>query len=237
MENRKVAIVVGGMGLIGQAVVSSSLNNWKFISADIKQPNDCLNIDITSNESIRTLIQKISKEEGRIDAVINCAYPKTTNYGKKLPEVSYNDFCETLNLHLGGYFIVCQEFAKYFSSQGYGQVIQFASIYGVIPPRFEIYPEEMTMPVEYAAIKSAIIHLNTYFAKYYKGCNVKFNCISPGGIQDKQSAEFQKNYNSLGLNKGLLSVEDVVGTVHFLLSDGSKFINGQNIIVDDGWSL
>jgi NAD(P)-dependent dehydrogenase (short-subunit alcohol dehydrogenase family) len=95
----------------------------------------------------------------------------------------------------------------------------------------------MTMPVEYACIKSAIVHLTKYMAKYFKGQNIRFNCISPGGIFADQPQDFIKNYNKYALSKGILNKEDIVGTVIFLLSDTSKFINGQNIVVDDGWSL
>ena len=95
----------------------------------------------------------------------------------------------------------------------------------------------MTMPVEYAAIKSALIHLTKYMAKYLKDKNVRVNCISPGGILDKQPESFLEQYKSNCLSKGMLDPEDIMGALVFLLSDASKFINGQNIIVDDGFTL
>jgi len=95
----------------------------------------------------------------------------------------------------------------------------------------------MTMPVEYACIKSAIIHLTKYMAKYFKGWNVRVNCISPGGILSGHPEQFLRNYNKHCLTKGMLDTEDVVGTLIFLLSDMSKYINGQNIVVDDGFCL
>jgi NAD(P)-dependent dehydrogenase (short-subunit alcohol dehydrogenase family) len=49
--------------------------------------------------------------------------------------------------------------------------------------------------------------------------------------------KFKKRYKQSCLSKGLLNSEDLIGTIIFLLSDDSKYINGQNIIVDDGWSL
>ena len=48
---------------------------------------------------------------------------------------------------------------------------------------------------------------------------------------------FIKNYNKYAINKGMLNVDDICGTLIFLLSDQSANINGHNIIVDDGWSL
>jgi NAD(P)-dependent dehydrogenase (short-subunit alcohol dehydrogenase family) len=93
------------------------------------------------------------------------------------------------------------------------------------------------MPVEYSAIKSGLIHLTKYMAKYLKGKNIRVNTLSPGGILDKQPQEFLNSYKDLSLNKGMLDKEDLTGSLIFLLSDQSKYINGQNIIVDDGFTL
>tara|TARA_B100000683_G_C12074933_1_gene384376 strand:- start:195 stop:539 length:345 start_codon:yes stop_codon:yes gene_type:complete len=113
-----------------------------------------------------------------------------------------------------------------------------SSIYGVVTPKFDVYRDTpMTMPVEYAVIKSGLIHLTKYMAKYFKGSKIRVNSISPGGIFNNQPKSFIKNYNKFGLNKGMLDVNDICGTLIFLLSEHSANINGQNIIVDDGWSL
>jgi len=95
----------------------------------------------------------------------------------------------------------------------------------------------MTMPVEYAAIKSALIHLTKYMAKYYAGNNIRVNCVSLGGLWDNQPDSFRNGYRKHCLNKGMLEPTDIVGTIIFLLSDQARYINGQNIIVDDGFVL
>ena len=116
--------------------------------------------DITNKNSIQALIQYVSEKYGCIDTVVNNAYPRNKNYGRSFFEVEYEDFCENLSLHLGGYFLFAQQMAAYFEKQQRGNIINIASIYGVIAPRFEIYSgTKITTPVEYAAIKSALIHL------------------------------------------------------------------------------
>jgi NAD(P)-dependent dehydrogenase (short-subunit alcohol dehydrogenase family) len=95
----------------------------------------------------------------------------------------------------------------------------------------------MTMPVEYAAIKSAVVQLTRYMARYCRGMNIRVNALSPGGIIDGQVAVFIDRYKAHCLNKGLLEAGDVVGALVFLLSDAAQFINGQNIVVDDGFTL
>jgi len=91
---------------------------------------------------------------GKIDALVNNAYPRNKNYARDFFDVEYDDFVENLGLNLGGYFTTSQQFAKYFQKQSYGNIINISSIYGVVAPKFEIYNgTTMTMPVEYSAIK------------------------------------------------------------------------------------
>jgi len=248
----KVVIVTGGAGLLGRtfcqaiadnggiAVVAeydiamaeklcTSLENASIVPAQV---------NITDKNSIKALIATISEKYGRIDALVNSAYPRNKNYGKHFFDVAYSDFCENVGMNLGGYFLTSQQFAAYFEKQGYGNIINLASIYGVIAPRFEIYDNtHMTTPVEYAAIKSGLIHLTKYMAKYFKGKNIRVNTISLGGIEDKQPEPFLKAYKEFCLNKGMLDAKDISGTVLYLLSDLSEFVNGQNIVVDDGFTL
>ena len=252
----KVFVIVGGLGLLGRAITLDLLEKkCKILVADIKDtiPNDLtkqvrqlgaskkLNytkLDITSLESVDASITLCHEEYSHIDGLVNTAYPKTHSYGKDMSELSYDEFCENLNINLGGYFLTTQRFSKYFYNQGFGNILNIASIYGVIPPRFSIYKNlPISSPIEYAAIKSGLIHISKYFAKYYKGKNLRFNTVSPGGIFDDHEGDFSENYAAFCLNKGLLDPKDICGTISFLLSNESEFINGQNIIVDDGFTL
>jgi len=95
----------------------------------------------------------------------------------------------------------------------------------------------MCSPIEYSAIKSGIISITKYLSKYYKNQNLRINCISPGGVYSNQPEKFLNNYNKSCNSKGILNAEDINGTILFLLSKNSQYINGQNIVIDDGWSL
>ena len=105
-------------------------------------------------------------------------------------------------------------------------------------PSFDHYKDtKIKSPIEYSAIKSGIISIIKYMAKFSKNKNIRFNAISPGGIYANQPKSFLRRYKKDCINKGMLNPEDLVSAFLFLIDDGSKFINGQNIIVDDGWSL
>ena len=67
--------------------------------------------------------------------------------------------------------------------------------------------------------------------------NIRVNTISPGGILDGQPEVFLENYKAECISKGMLDAKDLTGTLIYLLSDMSQYVNGQNIIVDDGFTL
>ena len=256
MLKEKVIIITGGAGLIGQEFARAVIeNNGIAIIADINENLglsiknkislelnttniDFVKLDITSSESLIDCISFLKDKYSKIDALVNNAYPRNKNYGKSFFDVNYDDFSENISLNLGGYFLSSQKFSVLFKTQGFGNIINISSIYGVIPPKFEVYKStNITMPVEYAVIKSALIHLTKYMAKYFKGMNIRVNSISPGGILDKQPELFIKSYNEQCINKGMLDKSDLKGTLIYLLSDMSKYVNGQNIVVDDGFTL
>lgn len=256
MLSDKIVVITGGAGLLGRDLCKAILlNNGTPIIADLdedrgesllKDLNEVksggnvayFKTDITSRSSLLSLVKFADQKFGKIHALVNNAYPRNKAYGKDFLNVSYEDFCENINMHLGGYFLSSQVFASYFVKQGYGNIVNIASIYGSIAPRFEIYRgTNMDMPVEYAAIKSSVIHLTRYMARYFKGKNVRVNAVSPGGVLDDQNPKFQKQYKDFSMNKGMLDPDQVSQVILFLLSENSSAINGQNLIADDGFTL
>lgn len=251
----KVVVITGACGLLGQRFsrkIIESAGKVILTDIDLERGNKLLNelneigsgqadfivMDINDKASIKTAIDTIHQKHLHIDAIVNNAYPRNENYGRKFFDVEYEDFCHNLNVNVGGYFLCSQQFAKYFCEQGSGNIVNIASIYGVVAPTFELYENTtMTMPVEYAAIKSSLIHLTKFMAKQFKGKNIRVNSLSPGGILDSQPDAFCAKYQEQSLNKGMLDPEDICGTLLFLLSDESRFINGQNLLVDDGFTL
>lgn len=227
----------GAVTVVADVDMSGAQRVAKEITA-VRGTAEAVALDVTDTRSVEELIARVAERHGRIDAVVNNAYPRNKNWGRRLEDVAYADFCENLSLHLGGYFLVAQRFAGYFRAHGGGNIVNMASIYGTMTPRFEIYNgTSMTMPVEYAAIKASIIQLTRYFAKYFKADGVRCNALSPGGILDGQPAAFLSRYAAHCQGKGMLDASDLDGALLFLLSGASKHVTGQNLVVDDGFSL
>jgi len=253
----KTLVVIGGAGLLGKQFVKTLINaDANIVVADynLEAADEVCNalvsqgvksstlmaasVNIVDKESLQKLIEDSINRFGCISGVVNTAYPRNANYGRKFEDVEFKDFCENTNLNLGGYFLTSQVFAEYFSKSLGGDIINISSIYGVIAPKFEIYDNTpMTMPVEYAVIKSGLIHLGQYIAKYYRGKNVRINTVSPGGIFDNQHESFVSQYNKHCNSVGMLSPEDIANVVSFIFSGASNGISGQNIVIDDGFTL
>ena len=249
----KKFVVTGAGGLLGAELVRSILQFGGAVIAtdlDYDRMVGCFTDELrqTHNETLvfedldlndELAVRRFFSRETDIDGAVNASYPKNRAYGNHFFDVKLSDFNENVALHLGSAFLFMQEAARYFKSNPKSfSLVNIASIYGVCTPDFSIYSEtSMTMPVEYAAIKSGLLHLNRYVANYVADSRFRVNSVSPGGLLNDQSATFLEKYSSKTHGAGMLDASDISGAVRFLLSDHSKHITGQNLIIDDGFTL
>lgn len=242
----KVIVVFGGNGLIGRAVCDAVAREGGIAVAASRNPpkrrigsgRDVIAVDVTGTASVAAAFRAVHRRHGRIDAAVNSTLPIGPGYGRRFEDVRFRDFCENVDRHLGGAFLVCQAAAKYFVARGGGCIVNLGSVYGFMPPRFEIYDGTgMTKEIEYVVSKAGILQMTAYLAQYLKGTGVRVNCVSPGGVFDRQDPKFVKRYNKRCAGKGMLTPDDVAGAVLYLLSDAAAAVTGQNIVVDDGFSL
>lgn len=246
-------LIIGAGGLLGLSLVEQLIEKGaSVIAADLQVASlekklshvnmvasnaslNCIELNLLDELSVKTFFS----ENDNISGVVNCAYPRNSEYGSHFFDVSMSSFNENISMNLGSAFLLMQECAQYFKLHLKPlSIVNISSIYGVLPPKFDIYDNTpMTMPVEYAAIKSALIHLSKYVVKYVNDSRFRVNLVSPGGILDSQPDEFLDSYKRKTLGKGMLDVEDVIGSIIFLLSRSASYVNGQNIVVDDGFTL
>ncbi len=252
MLNRQVIAISGGLGRLGTAFSRAVVENGgNVVIGDLKQESGerlvtelgenraiFFNGDLTDSNVVDELILKGKKKFGKIDGAIHSAYPVSKQWGARFEDLQGPDLEKDLFLQLGGAILFSQRMIHHFKKQGHGNLIHLSSIQGIAAPKFNHYDStDMSSPIEYSAIKAGIIAITRYLAKYCKGLDIRVNCISPGGILTDQPKKFLENYKSDCISKGMLDAEDLTGTVIFLLSAQSRYITGQNIVVDDGWSL
>lgn len=252
LANKKI-LIAGAGGLLGSQLVVSILEQGaKVIAADLDLEKTKTNLerlgvklddaslelhklDISNEQAVKELFTSDIK----IDGAVNCTYPRNKSYGNHFFDVTLESFNENISLHLGSSFLFTQQCAAYFNKHKAPlSIVNISSIYGVVAPDFTIYENTpMTMPVEYAAIKSGLLHLNKYAVKYVSNSDFRINSVSPGGIFDNQPEAFLEAYKKKTHGAGMLDVTAMVGSIIYLLSEQSKYVTGQNIIVDDGFCL
>lgn len=252
MLNNKTILIAGAGGLIGRAVVKACLaQGSSVIATDLDKDNLKLRLQADGIRLADNKLQLATLDLQQADAIsallaqhqpdgaVNCSYPRNKDYGKHFFDVNLHSFNDNLSLNLGSAFLFMQQCAAHFKQRPRDfSLVNLSSVYGVVAPRFEIYANTaMTMPVEYAAIKSALIHLTKYAVAYVADSRFRINLVSPGGILDSQPESFLNAYQHKTLGKGMLDANDMTGAIVFLLSDHARYTNGQNIVVDDGFTL
>ena len=238
----KIVIVTGGSGLLGKAFVTHiRKEGGRAINADIQERTDLrseiLNMDITDDQSIQSGLEEVINLFGRIDGIVNNAYPRTKDWGDKFEDIEPESLRKNVDMQLNSYFICCQKALKIMAEQRSGSIVIISSIYGIVGNDFTLYEEYGgTSPAAYAAIKGGLISLTRYLASYYGRKGIRVNCVSPGGIFDNQHPSFVSRYQAKVPLGRMGNPEDIAPAVSFLLSDEAKYITGHNLVVDGGWT-
>jgi len=242
----KTAVVTGAAGLLGSRIAQTlSELGADVYAADCSKPAGSLQgyglkhlfMDITSEASVKKALNTATKASGSLDIMVNCAYPRTNDWSKKLESIPFASWKKNTNDQLGGYFLASRAAAEIMKRQKRGSIINFASIYGITAPDFRIYEgTDTTMPAAYSAIKGGVIMFTRYLATYYAKYNIRANVISPGGIEGGQSRSFIKKYVARTPLGRMGKPDDITGAAVYLASDASSYVTGINLVVDGGWT-
>tara|TARA_X000000368_G_C23054548_1_gene723215 strand:- start:878 stop:1705 length:828 start_codon:yes stop_codon:yes gene_type:complete len=205
-------------------------------------------VDVTDEEAVKKNVSEVIQKYGKIDGLINNAAnnPKVEdseniNFSRleNFPENVWND---DLDVGLKGAFL-CAKYYGYEISKNPegGSILNISSDLGLIAPDQDLYlveglpPEKQAVkPVTYSVVKTGIIGLTRYLATYWSKNNVRSNAICPGGVDNNQNEEFiSKVSEKIPLGR-LANVNEYQGTVVWILSDASSYLNGAIIPIDGG---
>ena len=176
----KVILVIGGNGLIGREIVKDIRKKGGIcINADITLSTDLdageYKLDLTSPESIDIFIDAVFGKFGRIDGLVNSGYPRTKDWGTRFEEIPLESWRKNVEWQLNSCFYLCQKVLEIMRKQGYGSVVNFGSIYGVVGNDFTIYEGYGgTSPAAYPAIKGGIINFFSEKSIFNTGFPVDF---------------------------------------------------------------
>ncbi len=244
----KTVLLTGACGQIGQILTAAFLKNgahvvgvditpepnaaFKKLIAKNKKSLSFLSADITKAGEVVALRKSLKHP---IDVLVNCA-----GMGVYTPfeERTEEELDQVINLNLKGTILMAQAISKDMTKRKKGTIINFGSIYGVTTPDFRIYGNSKRNSSEiYGATKAGVIHFTRYLAAYLAKNQITANTISPGGVFNNQAKFFVKNYEYKTPLGRMATASDLVGTVLFLASDDARYITGQNIVVDGGFTV
>ena len=92
-------------------------------------------------------------------------------------------------------------------------------------------------PITYSVIKTAIVGMTRYLSTYWAKEGIRANALSPGGVYTSQNDEFVKRISELIPLGRMAEKDEYRSAIQFLCSDASKYMTGQNIVIDGGRSI
>ncbi len=257
----KIIVVTGGTGILGTLycrrlaeagakVVVADLDSVKCeaLAADITATtgNTAVGkvVNLSDEQSVVEWAKDVKNEFGHVDVLINNAAAKSPNFFSPLEEFPLEDWNKVMAVNVTGIFLAAREIGAMMAQRGKGNIINISSIYGIVGPDQRIYEgswyEEMggaiNTPLIYSATKGAVIAMTKYMATYWGQKGIRTNTLTPGGVSSGQNAVFDEKYSERVPLARMAEAEEMVGALLFLASDASSYVNGQNIIVDGGWT-
>ena len=195
--------------------------------------------DVSNENKVREMFEKMIKEFGTVDILINNA---GLQKDAPIDEMTLEQWNTVINVNLTGQFLCAREAVKEFKRRGIvpnvscsaGKIIHISSVHEVIP---------WAGHVNYAASKGGVMMMMKSIAQEVAPFRIRVNSISPGAIRtpiNTSAWETQEAYDSL-MNlipyKRIGEVDDIGRVASWLASDYADYINGTSIYVDGGMTL
>ncbi len=207
-------------------------------------------VDITQEAEIEANCAAILARHGRIDGLVNNAAnnPKVEGDGSKkfsrLENFPLEVWQADVAVGLTGAFLCAKHYGTAISRnpQG-GSIVNISSDLGLIAPDQRLYrktglpdDQQPVKPVTYSVVKTGLIGLTRYLATYWADRSVRCNALCPGGVENNQNPAFLQEVSSRIPMGRLARPDEYQGTLLFLLSAASSYVNGAVLAADGGRS-
>ncbi len=250
----KIIIIIGGTTGIGLSAAKACLNAGAYVlttglyeesSNQAKQELGKNSLVLTSDaiqpQSAEQAIQTAIENWGTIDGLYHVAGGSGRRQGDgPLHEITDDGFQYTLDLNLKSLFYSNRAAVRYFlENEKGGSIVNVSSVIAYSPsPRY-------FATHAYPAAKAAIIGMTQSCASYYSTYNIRFNAIAPGMTITPMSQRAAGNETIMQYVKSKQPLDggragspsDMDAAAVYLLSDASRFMTGQVLTIDGGWSI
>jgi NAD(P)-dependent dehydrogenase (short-subunit alcohol dehydrogenase family) len=239
----RVAVVTGGgqsLGLeisrslhrAGAKMVIAEVNDETGPDAAEELEGTFVHTDVTDPASVRSMVETVVKEHGRIDVLVNNAGIVHNIPSEEVPD---EEWLAVISVNLNGVFWCCREVGKAMLERGSGSIVNIASMSGIVSN----HPQPQAA---YNASKAGVITLTKSLAGEWASRGVRVNSVSPGyirtpltelGMSKTEWADVWLASTPLGR---LAEPREIAPAVLYLASDAASFATGTNLVVDGGYT-
>lgn len=205
-------------------------------------------LDITDENAVKNNVKQLILKFDSIDGLVNNAAnnPKVENRNhinfSRLENFPLDAWNNDIAVGLTGSFLCAKHYGFLISQNPRGgSIVNISSDLGLIAPDQRLYEVEgvdacnqNVKPVSYSVVKTGIIGLTRYLATYWASNNVRCNALCPGGVENGQPDEFLTQINKKIPMGRMASSDEYQGTLIWMLSDASSYLNGAIVPVDGG---
>jgi 3-oxoacyl-[acyl-carrier protein] reductase len=248
--NDKTVVVTGGARGLGRAYCEAlAAEGANVVAADIRDTQETVDsvtsaggsaigvdLDVAQMDSCEAMAQAAVESFGRIDSLINNAALYGDISGGRFDQIPDEQWNKVMNVNIKGIWQCCKACLPHIRTAGGGTIVNISSLaatYG------------MPYALDYAMSKAAVIGMTRSLARELGRDWIRVNSVAPSavlteGTEDYMGEKREKALAVIAGNQSLranLEPEDMVGTILFLVSDASRFITGQTIMVDGGTTL
>lgn len=243
----KVVVVTGGNSGIGREIAlefsklgskviaigrnMDSLEKTKSLLDKNGEESSIIQLDISNIEEMRNKVENIYTKYNKIDVLINSA---GINITKDAFDVTEEDWDKVLDTNLKAMFFMSQAVGEIMKENGGGKIINLASQMSFIG---------YVKRAAYGSSKGGVVQLTKALAVEWAKYNINVNAIAPTFVETKLTENmfedeiFKKDVYSRILFDDLPKPSDIVGGVLYLSSDLSKYVTGETIKIDAGWTV
>lgn len=262
----KVAVITGGAGLLGTKHAEALLEVGAYcvlvdvledkvrdVAKRLSSMNPSykvlgLQVDITRSQEIQRMLDRVIREFGKVDILINNAannpHYESMQSGNELSRFEFfplEAWHLDLAVGLTGAFLCSQIIGSYMAQNRSGVILNISSDLALIAPDQRIYRKEgvsednqPTKPVSYSVVKSGLLGLTRYVATYWADKGVRCNALVPGGVYNDQDSNFVDKLTNLIPLRRMAKLDEYKASIVFLCSDASSYMTGASLVIDGG---
>lgn len=244
----KVALITGASGGIGKAIAQKFIDNGYFVVGQYNSGKNSIDeftkqlkeqgksdyffgvkADLSNTQDVNDMMDNVLNSFKSIDVLVNNAGVSLT---KLITDTTLDEWNKVFDVNVKSAYLITNRVLKGMISKKFGKIVNVSSMWGLVGSSMEVC---------YSASKASLIGFTKALAKEVGPSNINVNCVCPGVIDTPMNSHLTKeDLTDLASETPLNRIgkpEEVADLVYFLASENSKFITGQVISCDGGFTV